>query len=58
MAAITSCIAGVLGGAILLLIMHTAARFTGFEQGLSKVSDRNQKPLILSLSKNAPFGGL
>lgn len=31
MAAITSCIAGVIGGAILLLIMHLAARFTGFD---------------------------
>lgn len=31
MAAITSCIAGVMGGTVLLLIMHTAARFTGFE---------------------------
>ena len=31
MAAITSCIAGVIGGAILLLIMHSAARFTGFD---------------------------
>lgn len=31
MAAITSCIAGVIGGAILLLIMHTAARFSGLD---------------------------
>ena len=31
MAAITSCIAGVFGGFILLLIMHLAARFTGFD---------------------------
>ena len=31
MAAITSCIAGVIGGAILPLIVQLAARFTGFD---------------------------
>ena len=31
MAAITSCIVGVIGGAILLFIVHLTARFAGFE---------------------------
>lgn len=31
MAAITSCIAGVIGGALLLLLVQLTARFTGFD---------------------------